>query len=160
MADYKVPLREYRYVLHEVLGAEAHYRSLGREDINVELIEGILESATRFAEDVVAPTNEAGDRIGVKRMDDGRVVTPPGFIEAYRQYVGDGWASLCGPVEAGGQGLPESLGGVVGEMLVSANMSWKLYSGLTDSAVLALATHGTEEMRRIYLPKHVSGVWR
>jgi alkylation response protein AidB-like acyl-CoA dehydrogenase len=142
-----------------VLGAEAHYRSLGREDINVELIEGILESATRFAEDVVAPTNEAGDRIGVKRMDDGRVVTPPGFIEAYRQYVGDGWASLCGPVEAGGQGLPESLGGVVGEMLVSANMSWKLYSGLTDSAVVALAAHGTEEMRRIYLPKLVSGNW-
>ncbi|HTL50066.1 MAG TPA: acyl-CoA dehydrogenase C-terminal domain-containing protein [Steroidobacteraceae bacterium] len=159
MPDYKVPLREYRYVLHEVLGAEAHYRSLGREDVNAELIEGVLEGAARFAEDVVAPTNEPGDRIGVRRTEDGRVVTPPGFVEAYRQYVGDGWASLCGPVHAGGQGLPESIGGVVGEMLVSANMSWKLYSGLTDSAVLALATHGTDEMKRVYLPKLVSGVW-
>ena len=159
MPEYKVPLREYRYVLHEVLGAEAHYRSLGREDVNAELIEGVLEGAARFAEDVVAPTNEAGDRTGVRRTEDGRVVTPPGFVEAYRQYVGDGWASLCGSVDAGGQGLPESIGGVVGEMLVSANMSWKLYSGLTDSAVLALATHGTDEMKRVYLPKLVSGVW-
>src|SRR5262245_35715020 len=159
MPDYKVPLREYRYVLHDVLGAEAHYRALGREDVNAELIEGVLEGAARFAEDVVAPTNEPGDRVGVQRTDDGRVVTPPGFVAAYRQYVGDGWASLCGPADAGGQGLPESLGGVVGEMLVSANMSWKLYSGLTDSAVLALATHGTDEMRRVYLPKLVSGAW-
>jgi len=159
MPEYKVPLREYRYVLHEVLGAEAHFRALGRDDVNAELIEGVLEGAARFAEGVVAPTNEAGDRVGVRRTDDGRVVTPPGFVDAYKQYVADGWASLCGPVEAGGQGMPESLGGVVGEMLVSANMSWKLYSGLTDSAVLALATHGTEEMRRVYLPKLVSGVW-
>ena len=159
MPAYKVPLREYRYVLHEVLGAEAHYRALGRDDINAELIEGVLEGATRFAEDVVAPTNEPGDRVGVRRTDDGRVVTPPGFVEAYRQYVDDGWASLCGPVEAGGQGLPESLGGVVGEMLVSANMSWKLYSGLTESAVLCLDKHGMPEMKSVYLPKLVSGVW-
>ena len=159
MPAYKVPLREYRYVLHEVLHAEAHYRALGRDDINAELIEGVLEGATRFAEDVVAPTNEPGDRVGVRRTDDGRVVTPPGFVDAYRQYVDDGWASLCGPVEAGGQGLPESLGGVVGEMLVSANMSWKLYSGLTDSAVLCLEKHGTPEMKAVYLPKLVSGAW-
>jgi len=159
MPAYKVPLRELRYVLHEVLDAPAQYRSLGRDDVNAELIDGVLDGAARFAEDVVAPTNEAGDRIGVRREDDGRVVTPPGFAEAYRQYVDDGWAALCGPVEAGGQGLPESLGGVVGEMLVSANMSWKLYSGLTDSAVLCLERRGTDEMRRTYLPKLVSGVW-
>jgi len=159
MPAYKAPLREFRYVLHEVLGATAHYRALGRDDINAELIEGVLEGAARFAEDVVAPTNEPGDRVGVRRMEDGRVVTPPGFTEAYRQYVDDGWAALCGPAEAGGQGLPESVGGVVGEMFVSANMSWKLYSGLTDSAVLCLEKRGTEEMRRIYLPKLVSGVW-
>jgi alkylation response protein AidB-like acyl-CoA dehydrogenase len=159
MPPYKVPLREFRYVLHEVLGAEAHYRSLGRDDVGAELIEGVLEGAARFAEDVVAPTNEAGDRVGVRRTDDGRVVTPPGFVEAYRRYVDDGWAALCGPVEAGGQGLPESLGGVVGEMFVSANMSWKLYSGLTDSAILCLDRRGTEEMRRVYLPKLVSGAW-
>ena len=78
-------------------------------------------------------------------MEDGRVVTPPGFVEAYRQYVDDGWAALCGPVEAGGQGLPESIGGVVGEMFVSANMSWKLYSGLTGQRrALPSTKQGTE----------------
>ncbi len=159
MPAYKVPLREFRYVLYQVLDVESHYRDLGRDDINAELIDGVLDGGARFAEDVVAPTNEAGDRVGVRRTDDGRVVTPPGFIEAYRQYVDDGWAALCGPVEAGGQGLPESLGGVLGEMLVSANMSWKLYSGLTDSAVLCVAKHATEELRSVYLPKLVSGVW-
>jgi alkylation response protein AidB-like acyl-CoA dehydrogenase len=159
MPAYKAPLREFRYVLHDVLGAGAHYRALGRDDINDELIEGVLEGAARFAEDVVAPTNEAGDRVGVTRTDDGRVITPPGFAEAYRQYVDDGWAALCGPPEAGGQGLPESIGGVVGEMLVSANMSWKLYSGLTDSAVVCLDRRGDETLKRAYLPKLVSGVW-
>jgi alkylation response protein AidB-like acyl-CoA dehydrogenase len=159
MPAYRVPLREFRYVLHEVLDATSHYRALGRDDINAELIEGVLEGAARFAEDVVAPTNEAGDRVGVRRTDDGRVVTPPGFVEAYRQYVDDGWASLCGPAEVGGQGLPESIGGVVGEMLVSANMSWKLYSGLTDSAVLCLDKRGSAQLRSTYLPKLVSGRW-
>ncbi len=159
MPVYKVPLREFRYVLYDVLDVESHYRDLGRPDVNAELIDGVLDGGARFAEDVIAPTNEPGDRIGVRRGEDGRVITPPGFVEAYKQYVDDGWAALCGPVEAGGQGLPESLGGVIGEMLVSANMSWKLYSGLTDSAILCVEKHATEELRRLYLPKLVSGVW-
>lgn len=159
MPQYKAPLREFRYVFYDVLRVESHYRDLGRDDITAELIDGVLEGCARFAEDVVAPTNEPGDRIGVRREDDGRVVTPPGFIKAYRQFVDDGWAALCGPADAGGQGLPESFGGPVGEMLVSANMSWKLYSGLTDSAVLCVAKHASEELRRIYLPKMVSGEW-
>ncbi|HXV40220.1 MAG TPA: acyl-CoA dehydrogenase C-terminal domain-containing protein [Steroidobacteraceae bacterium] len=159
MPAYKAPLREMRYALHEVLRVEHHYREIGRADVNAELVDSVLEECARFAEDVVAPTNEAGDRIGVRRNDDGQVVTPPGFREAYRQYVEDGWAALCGPADAGGQGLPESFGGPVGEMLVSANMSWKLYSGLTDSAVLCVAKHASPELRATYLPKLVSGVW-
>jgi alkylation response protein AidB-like acyl-CoA dehydrogenase len=159
MPQYQAPLREFRYVLHEVLGAAQHYRALGRDEVNQELIDSVLDECARFAENVIAPTNEPGDRIGVRREPDGRVITPPGFVDAYRQYVADGWAALCGPSEAGGQGLPESLGGPVGEMLVSANMSWKLYSGLTDSAVLCLDRHGTGELKRIYLPKLVSGAW-
>ena len=159
MPQYKAPLREFRFVLHEVLRAEQHYRELGRDDVNADLIDSVLEECARFAEDVVAPTNQTGDLVGVRRTDDGRVITPPGFIEAYKQYVDDGWAALCGPVEYGGQGLPESFGGPIGEMLVSANMSWKLYSGLTDSAVLCVEKHASEELRRLYLPKMVRGVW-
>lgn len=159
MHPYQVPLREMRFVLHEVLRAESHYRELGRHEVNVELIDSVLAECAKFAQDVVAPTNEAGDRIGVRRTEDGRVLTPPGFVEAYRQYVSDGWAALCGNPEFGGQGLPPSFGGPVGEMLVSANMSWKLYSGLTDSAVHCVERHATDELRRLYLPKLVRGVW-
>jgi len=159
MPAYKAPLREMRYALHEVLRVEHHYRDIGRGDVNAELVDSVLEECARFAEDVVAPVNEAGDRVGVRLTDDGQVLTPPGFKEAYRRYVEDGWAALCGPADAGGQGLPESFGGPVGEMLVSASMSWKLYSGLTDSAVLCVAKHATPELRATYLAKLVSGVW-
>ena len=160
MPAYKAPLREFRYVLHEVLGAHGPLPRARARRHQRRTDRGRPRRARRALPRTWSrrPTRR-GDRVGVRRMEDGRVVTPPGFVEAYRQYVDDGWAALCGPVEAGGQGLPESIGGVVGEMFVSANMSWKLYSGLTDSAVLCLDKRGTEEMRRIYLPKLVSGVW-
>ncbi len=159
MHAYKAPLREIRFVIHEVLQAADHYRELGREDINAELMDSIFDECARFSEDVVAPTNEAGDVVGVRREDDGRVIAPPGFAEAYRQYVEDGWAALCGAEEFGGQGLPESFGGPIGEMLVAANMSWKLYSGLTDSAIICVDKHASEELRQLYLPRLVKGVW-
>ena len=159
MLQYRVPLRDMRFVLHEVLHDEAHYRDLGRADVGTELIDSVLEQCARFAEDVVAPTNEPGDRVGVLREADGRVVTPPGFAAAYRRFADDGWAALCGPAEFGGQGLPESLGLPVAEMLAAANMAWKLYSGLNDSAMLCLRRHANAELRQQYLPRLVSGEW-
>jgi alkylation response protein AidB-like acyl-CoA dehydrogenase len=158
MQSYRAPVRDMRFVLHEVLGAESHYAELGRDELNAAFIDSVLDECARFAEQVIAPTNEPGDRIGV-RLEGGQVVTPPGFREAYRRYVDDGWAALCGPAEYGGQGLPESFGGPVGEMLVSANMSWKLYSGLTDSAVMCLEKHAPEALKQVYLAKMVSGHW-
>ena len=160
MPAYKAPLREFRYVLHDVLDAEAHYRALGRDDINAELIDGVLEGAARFAEDVVAPTNEPGDRVGVRRSDDGRVITPPGFVEAYRQYVDDGWAALCGPVEAGGQGL-------AGEPRRRDRRNARLRQHVLEA--LQRPDRQRRALRReardrgdppgVYLPKLVSGVW-
>ncbi len=158
MYPYAAPLRDIRFVLHEVLHAGNHYAELGRDEVNAEFIDTVLEGAARFAEEVVAPTNEPGDRVGV-RLEDGGVVTPPGFREAYEQFVSDGWAALCGPEEFGGQGLPESFGGPVGELLVSANQSWKLYSGLTDSAILCLEKHATDELKQQYLTRLVTGEW-
>ena len=158
MHPYRAPLKEIRFVLHEVLHAGNHYAELGREELNAEFVDTVLDGAARFAEEVVAPTNEPGDRIGV-RLEGDKVITPPGFREAYEQYVGDGWAALCGPEEFGGQGLPESFGGPIGEMLVSANQSWKLYSGLTDSAVLCLEKHAPENLKQLYLGKLVTGEW-
>lgn len=158
MNPYTAPLRDIRFALHEVLDAPGHFAELGRTDLDADFIDSVLEEAARFAEGVVAPTNEPGDRVGV-RLEDGGVIAPPGFKEAYQQFVDDGWAALSGPAEYGGQGMPESFGGPVGEMLVSANMSWKLYSGLTDSAVLLMQEHASEELKKLYLPKLVTGAW-
>jgi alkylation response protein AidB-like acyl-CoA dehydrogenase len=152
-------MRDIRFVLHEVLHDEAHYRDLGRTDIGQELIDSVLEQCARFTEEVIAPTNEPGDRVGVRREADGSVVTPPGFAAAYQRYVEDGWAALCGPAEYGGQGLPESFGVPAAEMMAAANMAWKVYSGLSDSAVLLLRQHAAVELRRQYLPQLVSGEW-
>lgn len=158
MQTYTAPLREIRFALHEVLHAAHHYQELGRGDLDAEFMDSVLEGAARFAEDVVAPTNQPGDEIGARLTPQG-VVTPPGFREAYQQFVADGWGALCGPEQFGGQGVPEGFGGPVGELLVSANQSWKMYSGLTDSAVLCLEKHASAALKDLYLPRLVSGEW-
>ncbi|MGA1079437.1 MAG: acyl-CoA dehydrogenase C-terminal domain-containing protein [Steroidobacteraceae bacterium] len=158
MQTYNAPLREIHFALHEVLHAAHHYQELGRADLDREFMDSVLEGAARFAEEVVAPTNQPGDEVGARLTPEG-VVTPPGFREAYQQFVADGWAALCGPEQFGGQGVPEGFGGPVGELLVSANQSWKMYSGLTDSAVLCLEKHASEALKDLYLPRLVSGEW-
>jgi 3-(methylsulfanyl)propanoyl-CoA dehydrogenase len=81
--SYRAPLRDIRFVVHELLDFEAHYRELGKDDLNRELLDGILDEGARFAEDVLAPTNAVGDEYGVT-LEDGKVTTPPGFKEAYQ----------------------------------------------------------------------------
>jgi alkylation response protein AidB-like acyl-CoA dehydrogenase len=156
--SYRAPLRDIRFVVHEVLDLEAHYRSFGREDLNRDLLEGILEEGARFAESVLAPTNRIGDEHGL-RFEDGQVFTPPGFKEAYDRYCQDGWITMTADAEWGGQGLPGGFALAFSEMLISGNMAWKMYSGLTESASLTIAAHGSEELKQRYLPKMVSGEW-
>ena len=155
---YRAPLRDIRFVVHELLDFEGQYAELGKTDLNRELIDGILEEGARFAEDVLAPTNPVGDEFGVK-LEDGKVTTPPGFKEAYQQYCDDGWASMTADPKWGGQNLPDGFALAFSEMLISGNMAWKMYSGLTESAALTIESHGTEELKQIYLPKMVSGEW-
>jgi len=158
MYPYAAPLRDIRFVLHEVLHAGNHYAELGREDVNAEFIDTVLEGAARFAEEVVAPTNEPGDRIGV-RLEDGKVITPPGFKEAYQRYCEDGWITMKADPDWGGQGMPGGFALAFSEMLISGNMAWKMYSGLTESAVLTIESHASDELKQAYLPKMVSGEW-
>ncbi len=158
MYAYRAPLRDIRFVVHEVLDLEQHYQSFGREELNKDLLEGILEEGARFAETVLAPTNRTGDEHGL-RFEDGQVITPPGFKEAYQRYCADGWITMTADPEWGGQGLPAGFALAFSEMLISGNMAWKMYSGLTESASLTIEAHGTEELKRRYLPKMVSGEW-
>jgi alkylation response protein AidB-like acyl-CoA dehydrogenase len=156
--SYRAPLRDIRFVVHEVLDFEQHYRSFGRDELNRELLEGILEEGARFAETVLAPTNRIGDEHGL-RFVDGQVLTPPGFKEAYQRYCEDGWITMIADPKWGGQGLPGGFSLAFSEMLISGNMAWKMYSGLTESAVSTIESHASEELKQRYLPKMVSGEW-
>ena len=158
MPDFKAPVRDIQFALFEVLKAEAHYEKIGAEDANKELIDAIISEGAKFSEEVLAPLNRVGDEIGCK-FDNGVVTTPPGFKEAYKQYVEGGWPSLAGDPQYGGQGLPDSLATVVNEMVSTANWSWGMYPGLSHGAKLTLAQYGTEEQKQTYLTKLTSGEW-
>ena len=155
--SYQAPLRDMRFVLHELFDATAHCALLGN-GLDRELIDGVLEEGARYTGEVVAPLNRNSDEQGAT-LHDGAVTTPDGFREAYRQYCDNGWASMTGPLEFGGQGFPQLVAANFHEMLMAASLSFRVYSGLTEGAVLALYKHGSTELQRDYLAKMVSGVW-
>ena len=122
------------------------------------LAEAILEEAGKFATDRIAPLNRIGDTIGA-RFDKGHVTTAPGWIETYRDWAQGGWNGLTASVDHGGQGLPHLLHLACSDMWTSASMAFMLGPMLTSGAIDALAAHGSDELKRIYLAKLVSGEW-
>lgn len=159
MSNYKAPLRDIKFVTEEVLNINEHYANLaGAEEATPDMISAILEEGAKFSERVLSPLNRVGDEQGCT-FKDGVVTTPDGFKEAYAQYVEGGWPSLAHPESVGGQGLPESLGLMVTEMVATANWSWSMYPGLSHGAMNTLESHGTEEQKQTYLTKLVSGEW-
>lgn len=155
--SYQAPLRDMRFVLHELFDISGHCALLGN-GLDRELIDGVLEEGARYTAEVVAPLNRNSDEQGCL-LRDGQVSTPDGFAEAYQQYVDNGWASMTGPSEYGGQALPQMLACNFHEMLMGASLSFRVYSGLTEGAVLALYKHGSEALKDAYLAKLVSGQW-
>lgn len=159
MPEYKAPLRDIQFVLDEMLQSEQHYQKLpGCEEATPDMLGAILEEGAKFAERVLAPLNQVGDREGCQLID-GEVKTPTGFKEAYQQFVEGGWPSLAHDPEWGGQGLPESIGIVLNEMVGSANWSWSMYPGLSHGAMNTIEAHGTEAQKQTYLTKLISGEW-
>jgi alkylation response protein AidB-like acyl-CoA dehydrogenase len=155
--SYQAPLRDMRFVLHELFDVAGHCERLGN-GLDRELIDGVLEEAAAFTGNEIAPLNRNSDEEGC-RLEDGQVTTPKGFRAAYKQYVENGWASMTGPVDFGGQGFPQLVAFAFHEMLMGASLSFRVYSGLTEGAVLALDKHGSEALKRDYLGKMVSGQW-
>lgn len=159
MQTYNPPLRDMRFVLHEVLKAPACLSTLeGFEEVNEALLDTVLDEAGKIFEEVVFPTNVVGHREGCK-FEDGQVITPAGFKEAYDVLVEGGWFALSADPEYGGQGLPETLTFVFDEMFCSSNMALSLYPGLTHGAYIALHSHASDTLKRSFLPKMVTGEW-
>ena len=158
MYEYRAPRREFEFVIHEVLEAERVLAGLGRDDVGRELIDSVIDEGAKFAETVLSPINAQGDWQGA-RYDDGAVVAPPGFKAAYQQFCSDGWAGMSASPDYGGQGLPALAHIAVGEMLCSSAMAWRMASGLSEGAVLALSRHGSDELKGRFLAKLVKGEW-
>lgn len=158
MPTYNAPLRDMRFVIDEVFDFAAGYEAFGLSDASPDLVSAIMEEGARFAGEVLAPLNRSGDEEGC-RIENGEVTTPSGFKEAYQQYVDNGWGSMTGPMEYGGQGLPVSLGLVISEMIASANYAWSMYPGLSHGCAAAIRAHGTQEQKDLYLSKLTPGTW-
>ena len=159
MSDYKAPLRDLQFNLFELFDYEAHYQSLsGYEDVSAELVTTILNEFDKFCSNILSPLNAVGDNEGCT-WSDGEVATPSGFKEAYRQYVEAGWPALANEPAYGGQGLPESLSIVLGEMRGTANWSWGMYPGLSHGAVNTIELHGTDSQKQRFLTPLVEGTW-
>jgi alkylation response protein AidB-like acyl-CoA dehydrogenase len=158
MSDYRFPYKDAAFLINDLLDFDQMCLDAGLEDVNSELASAILEEAGRLGSEVLAPLNAVGDELGATLEEDG-VHETPGFADAYRQYVDNGWASLSGEEEYGGQAMPRLLAAAVVEIWDSSCVAFSLCPLLTTGAVEAVAAHGSDELRNTYLPNMVSGEW-
>jgi alkylation response protein AidB-like acyl-CoA dehydrogenase len=161
MPSYTPPLRDMRFVMHEVLDVVPALRELpAHADIDAELIDQVCEEAGKFCAEVLQPLNLSGDAEGCHYDPvTHAVTTPKGYKEAWEQYVEAGWPLLTAAPEYGGQALPHIVGSAVHEMENSANQAWTMYPGLTAGVVQLLNAHGSTAQKAQYLPRLASGQW-
>jgi hypothetical protein len=159
MPVYKAPIEETLFVLNDVLRISRHANLPGFAEASADVVEAVLTEGGKFAEEVLLPLNRTGDIEGCTRHDDGSVTTPSGFQEAFKAFAQGGWIGLSGDPDYGGQGLPHVLAASVTEFVNSANMAFGMYPGLIQGAAMALALHGSDEQKRLYLPRLISGEW-
>ncbi len=158
MPTYQAPLRDMRFVLNELLQLPNYTSLPGFEEVTPDLVDAILEEGAKLMEEVIAPLNQSGDAEGC-RWQDGEVTTPNGFKEAYDAYARGGWLGLTAEPEYGGQGLPYVLSFAMGEMMSAANVALGTYPALTGGAYHTILAHGSDEQKRTYVPRMVSGEW-
>ena len=159
MGQYQPPLRDMQFVLHELLRVEDRLAEMpAHADTNRELIDQILEEGGKFCAEVIFPLNQSGDREGCQ-WNNGAVSTPSGFKAAYTQFREAGWPALTCDPDYGGQGLPQVVNNALYEMMNASNQSWTMYPGLSHGAYECIHAHGSDTLKRTYLPKLVSGEW-
>ncbi len=157
--QYKAPLRDIQFVMHELLDSESHYKTLPEfQEADRELMDSLFEMAASFAENELSPLNQSGDAEGCQ-FDNGQVTTPKGFKEAYKAYCELGFPALSAEEDFGGQNMPFSLSTVINEMVGTANWSFSMYPGLSHGAIQTIEHHGTDAQKQTYLEKMVTGEW-
>ena len=159
MPTYKAPVEDVTFLLNDVFQIDRYNNLPGFSDATADVRAAILDEAAKFSEKVLQPLNHSGDLEGCTRHDDGRVTTPAGFKDAFKQLADGGWLGLSGPAEYGGQGLPVTLSQTVNEFLISANMAFSMYGGLTMGAMAALLVHGSDEQKNTFVPNMMAGKW-
>ncbi|MFL6933204.1 MAG: acyl-CoA dehydrogenase [Xanthobacteraceae bacterium] len=155
---YRAPVAEIAFTLKHAAGLERAIAEGLYGDLTEDVVDAVLEEAGRFATEVIAPLNTVGDRHGAP-LTNGTITMPPGWREAYRDWAAAGWNGLAAPAEWGGQGLPHAINAACIEMWNSASMAFGIGPVLTMAGIEALAGHGSDELKRTYLPKLVSGEW-
>lgn len=155
---YNAPIREMMFLVNEWMGLDSLTSLPGNEEVDADLIEAILEEAGKFASTELLAINREGDEYGA-RFKDGNVETPPGFKEAYTQFIENGWTGIDAKPEHGGQGLPKLLQNLIDEIIGATNVSFKLYTELSRGAYHLLDHAASDEICEKYLPKMVEGVW-
>ena len=156
--SYTAPLKDMLFNMEHLARIDEVAKIPGFEDAGLETAQAVLEECARFNEGVVAPLNVPGD-LAPSSLKDHVVTTTAGFKEAFKQYAEGGWQGLQHPADFGGQGLPKTIGSACGEILNSANLSFALCPLLTDGAIEALLTAGSDELKATYLEKMISGEW-
>ena len=158
MSEYRAPIRDMLFVLNELAELDEIAQMPGCEEASADVVTAVLEEASRFAEEVLSPLNRVGDREGA-RFQDGQVTMPKGFKEAYKLFAESGWTALGSEPEWGGQGLPRLVATPVAEMWKSANHAFSLCPLLTGGAIDALVLSGSDELKKTFLEKMVTGEW-
>ena len=156
--SYIAPIKDMRFVLNELAGLDQIQQLPGFEDASTETVDAVLEENARLVQDVIAPLNRIGDQ-QPSSWKDGEVITTPGFKQAFTEYASGGWQGLQHPQEFGGQGLPKLVASACVENLHAANLSFALCPLLTDGAIEALLTAGSEEQKNLYVPHLIDGSW-
>jgi len=156
--SYTAPIKDMLFVLNELAGIDTVADLPGAGDAGIDIAQAVLEESAKLCEQVLAPLNVEGDR-NPSSWKDGVVTATPGFKQAFRQFVEGGWQGVQHPVEYEGQGLPKLIATPCIEMLNASNLSFALCPLLTDGAIEALLTAGSEAQKQRYVPKLLSGQW-
>ena len=158
MQIYKAPLNDIKFLLNNFLDLSNHQYILSNSDLEISDLEMVIDEAAKICEETLLPLNQSGDLEGCS-FDKGKVTTPKGFKEAYKNFIENGWQGIKVNKNYGGQNLPYFMNMIVDEMVSSSNMSFGLYPGLTSRAIDAIEKSGSEELKDLYLPKLTSGEW-